>query len=60
MVHLRDIEAAGVQVTADTCSYVSTNAYAAGATLLTDSAKMAFLMATRGLRPAIARPALKA
>ena len=51
---LGDIEAAGVQVTADTCSYVSATAYAPGATLLTDSAKMAFLMATRGLRPAIA------
>ena len=51
---LAEIEAAGVRVTADVCSYVSLSPYAAGASLLTDSAKMAFLMATRGLRPAIA------
>jgi len=48
------LEQAGVRVTADTCMYVSLSRYPAGATVLTDSAKMAFLMSTRGLRPALA------
>jgi hypothetical protein len=45
---------AGVRVTSDTCAYVSLESYAPGARVLTDSAKMAFLMATRGLRPEVA------
>ena len=48
------LERAGVRVTADTCVYVSLARYAAGARILTDSAKMAFLMSTRGLRAELA------
>lgn len=48
------LERAGVRVTADSCMYVSLERYPAGATVLTDSAKMAFLMSTRGLRAALA------
>lgn len=51
---LKVLERAGVRVTADTCMYVSLQRYPAGATVLTDSAKMAFLMSTRGLRAALA------
>lgn len=51
---LSALETAGVRVTADTCVYVSMARYAPGARLATDSAKMAFLMATRGLRPSVA------
>ena len=51
---LAALERAGVRVTADTCMYVSLERYAAGASVLTDSAKMAFLLSTRGLRAAVA------
>ncbi len=52
--HLGVLERAGVRVTADTCMYVSLERYPANAMVLTDSAKMAFLMSTRGLRAALA------
>lgn len=48
------LERAGVRVTADSCMYVSLERYPAGSTVLTDSAKMAFLMSTRGLHAALA------
>lgn len=51
---LARLEQAGVRVSADTCMYVSLSRYPAGARVLTDSAKMAFLLSTRGLRPALA------
>lgn len=51
---LARLEHAGVRVTADTCMYVSLERYPAGASVLTDSAKMAFLLSTRGLRAALA------
>ncbi|MGE0314270.1 MAG: aconitase X [Lautropia sp.] len=51
---LEVLEAAGVRVTADTCMYVSLARFPNGATVMTDSAKMAFLLSTRGLRPALA------
>lgn len=44
---------AGVRVTTDTCAYVSLEAYPPGARVLTDSAKMAFLLSTRGLQPSV-------
>jgi predicted aconitase len=47
------LERAGAHLTADTCIYVSLARYAVGTSLLTDSAKMAYLMSTRGLRTAI-------
>lgn len=47
------LEQAGVRVTADTCMYVSLERYPEGARVLTDSAKMAFLLSTRGLQPAV-------
>lgn len=51
---LAALRTAGVRVTVDTCAYVGLSAYAAGTTLVTDSSKMAFLMASRGLRTAVA------
>ncbi len=48
------LRAAGVEVTVDTCAYVGLSAYPDGSTLVTDSSKMAFLMASRGLRTAVA------
>jgi predicted aconitase len=51
---LIELQAAGVQVSSDTCIYVGLKRYAPGTILATDSAKMAFLMASRGLRTAVA------
>lgn len=51
---LDDLAVAGVEVSADTCVYVGLSQYPAGTALVTDSAKMAFLMASRGLRTAVA------
>ena len=51
---LAALRTAGVEVTVDTCAYVGLSAYAEGTTLVTDSSKMAFLMASRGLRTAVA------
>jgi predicted aconitase len=51
---LQELTAAGLEVSADTCVYVGLAQYPAGTTLVTDSAKMAFLMTSRGLRTAVA------
>ena len=51
---LAALRSGGVQLSADTCIYVGLDSYPAGTALVTDSAKMAFLMATRGLRTAVA------
>lgn len=51
---LEALESAGIRVTADTCVYVSLQRLPAGARLLTDSAKMALLMGSRGLHAAVA------
>lgn len=51
---LDNLARAGVEVSADTCVYVGLNAFKPGTALATDSAKMAFLMASRGLRTAVA------
>jgi predicted aconitase len=48
------LRAGGVEISADTCVYVGLDHYSAGTALATDSAKMAFLMASRGLRTAVA------
>lgn len=48
------LEAAGVEVTVGTCTYVATSGLPPGTRLATDSAKMAFLMASRGLATAVA------
>jgi len=48
------LEAAGARVTAGTCAYVATDEWPRGTRLATDSAKMAFLMASRGLATAVA------
>ncbi len=50
---LETLRHAGVRVTADTCAYVSLEVYRPGARVLTDSAKMAFLLSTRGLEPSV-------
>jgi predicted aconitase len=51
---LESLRAGAVQVSADTCVYVGLDRLPAGTALVTDSAKMAFLMASRGLRTAVA------